>query len=183
MCKIAGMRTTTCGEFNPGGFKRVWLIASDNFHKGRKGWPCRSDVVAGVITATPVWNPSLTEPAEFAEFEVADNSCKVVCNVKGRSGAQSWDQAIEARIFGMYPEQIAALNKLMNTGVVIVAEDNDGRRFVLGNSVNALEPEIGFDSGMKGTDERGWTLKYKGDGYGLPATPISDLILLPGIPA
>lgn len=177
------MRTTACGEFNPGGFKRVWLIASDSFAKTRKGWPTRLDVTNGKITVAPVWEAGMTPAPEFAEFEVADNSCKVLCNVKGRKGAQSWDQSIEAKLFGAYPEQIHALNLLMNTGVVAVAEDNEGQRFVLGNSVNALEPEIGFDSGVKGTDERGFNFKYKGDGYGLPATPIDDAIVLPGIPA
>ena len=164
----------------------MWLIADDAFKKARVAWPSREHTkVNGVLSGTIVFAPVFTTEyaPEFVEFEVADNSCKVVCNAKGRKGSQSWDQSIEARIFGASPEQMKAVAKLMNTGVVIVAEDNEGQRFILGNSVNPLEPEIGFDSGMKGTDERGFTFKYKGDGYGLPATPISDSILLPGIPA
>ena len=83
MCQIAGMRTTRCGEFNPGGYKRVWLIADDAFKKARVAWPSREHTkVNGVLSGTIVFAPVFTTEyaPEFVEFEVADNSCKVVCN-------------------------------------------------------------------------------------------------------
>jgi len=176
---LASIPRTKQQTLNPGGGRRLFLMATDNF--GAE-WPKKADIVDGEITAAPTLVTGPPSPT-FVEVQVSDNSLKLDGALKGPTGYQSWEQALEVKIAGYTKEQCAAIEKLINTEIVAVSVLNDGTRTVSGTSFSGLQFEIMHTTGAKGSDRREWTLKAKQDGYMHNYMPLADTVTIPGVAA
>lgn len=179
---LAPIPRTQQGEPNPGGVQRLYLIGTDQV-VGE--WPKRSLIVNGELATAPTLvTAGQGQPATtFVEVEISDNSAKLDDGLKGPTGYQSWEQALELKIAGFSKEQCAAIEKLLNSEVIAVARLNDGQRVVLGSSYMGLQFEITHTTGAKGSDRREWTLKAKQDGYMFGYVPLATTVTLPGVAA
>ncbi|MCX6216556.1 hypothetical protein [Spirosoma sp.] len=176
---LASIPRTKQQTINPGGGRKLFLMATDNF---AEEWPKKADIVDGEITAAPSFVTGGTAPV-FVEVQVSDNSLKQDGALKGASGYQSWEQSLEVKIAGFTKEQCDAIEKLINTEVVAVCILNDGVRTVSGTSLLGLQFEITHTTGAKGSDRREWTLKAKQDGFMHNYMPIADTVTIPGVAA
>lgn len=167
---LAPIRTTTAGTPNPGGGRKLWIIAKDQFESD---WG--HEAVAGEITA----QPDLAANAVFVELEVADNSLKLDQSLKGAVGYQAFETAFEVKIAGDYKEQTAAVEKLINTEVVAVIQLNDLQRKSVGSTIFPLTFEITHTTGARGNDQRGWTFKAKQDGLPKPSYFLKSDVVIP----
>ncbi len=170
-CVLAALKTTACGEANPGGGFKVWVIAKDQFVGN---WGHIGLGVATIMTA-----PTLADGAGFVELEVADNSLKLDQSMKGAVGYQSFETSFEVKVAGDFDHQTLAVRKLLNTEVVAVIQLNDLQRKSVGSTIFPLTFEISHTTGAKGSDQRGWTLKAKQDGLPLPCFFIDKDVVLP----
>ena len=176
---LAAIPRTKQQTINPGGGRRLFLIATDNF---AAEWPKKSEIVEGEITEAPTLLAGPPAPT-FVEVQVSDNSLKLDGALKGATGYQSWEQSLEVKIAGYTKEQCAAIEKLINTEVVAVSILNDGVRTVSGTSFLGLQFEVTHTTGAKGSDRREWTLKAKNDGYMHNYLPLAEEITIPGVAA
>lgn len=167
---LAGIKTTAAGTPNPGGGRKLWIIAKDQFF-GDWG----NIDVAGEITAAPTLAPN----AGFVELEVADNSLKLDQSLKGAVGYQAFETSFEVKIAGDYKEQTVAVSKLINTEVVAIIQLNDLQRKTVGSTIFPLTFEISHTTGAKGNDQRGWTFKAKQDGLPKPSYFLATAVVLP----
>ncbi len=171
---LAHIRTTSAGTPNPGGGRKLWIIAKDQF---TADWG--HIAVAGEITAAP----TLAAQAGFVELEVADNSLKLDQALKGSAGYQAFETAFEVKIAGDYKEQTVAVEKLINTEVIAVIELNDLQRKTVGSTIFPLTFEITHTTGAKGSDQRGWTFKAKQDGLPKPSFFLKSDVVIPVLAA
>lgn len=176
---LAAIPRTPQQTINPGGARRLFLIATDQF---AAEYPKRSLITDGQITAAPTFITGTPAPA-FVEVQVSDNSLKLDGSLKGSTGYQSWEQSLEVKIAGYTKEQCAAIDKLINTEVVAAVVMNDGQRVIAGSSFMGLQFEVMHTTGAKGSDRREWTLKAKQDGYMFNYMPVADSIAIPGVSA
>lgn len=167
---LAGIKTTASGTPNPGGGRKVWIIAKNQF---TSDWGHVD--VAGEITAVP----ALVALAGWVELEVADNSLKLDQALKGAAGYQAFETGFELKIAGDYKEQTVAVTKLINTEVVAVIQLNDLQRKTVGSTIFPLTFEISHTTGAKGNDQRGWSLKAKQDGLPKPCFFLATNLVLP----
>lgn len=167
---LANLKTTPSGSVNPGGGRKVWIIAKDQF---LNDWGHVD--VDGEITVAP----NLLDGAKFVEMEVADNSLKLDQALKGTTGYQAFETSFELKVAGDYKEQTVAVKKLINTEVVAVIQLNDLQRKSVGSTIFPLTFEISHTTGAKGNDQRGWTLKAKQDGLPSPSYFLASDIVLP----
>ncbi|MGM9508591.1 hypothetical protein ACS5NO_12720 [Larkinella sp. GY13] len=180
---LAALKKPKQGVANPGGGRRLFLAPIDMI---TTDWPTLETIVDGELATAPTMSAAVVGPpavaaGTFVEVQVSDNSLKIDHNMKGASGYQSWEHAIEVKIAGYSKEQCAAIEKLLNQEVVAVATLNDGQRQVVGASFSGLQFEITHTSGAKGSDRREWTLKAKQDGYMFGCPILADTVTLPGI--
>ncbi|MVM36124.1 hypothetical protein GO755_39295 [Spirosoma sp. HMF4905] len=174
---LAALNRTPQQTVNPGGGRRLFLIPTDQI---TGEWPKRADITAGELTVVPtlVTGPPV---GTFVEVQVSDNSLKVDEALKGPTGYQSWEQSLEVKVAGYTKDQVAAVEKLINTEVVAVAILNDGQRVVLGTSLSGLQFEVTHTSGAKGGDRREWTMKAKNDGYMFGYIPLGNALAIAGV--
>ena len=174
---LAALNRTPQQTVNPGGGRRLFLIPTDQF---TAEWPKRADILAGECTVVPalVVGPPV---GTFVEVQVSDNSLKVDEALKGPTGYQSWEQSMEVKVAGYTKDQVAAVEKLINTEVVAVVILTDGLRVVLGTSLMGLQFEVTHTSGAKGSDRREWTMKAKNDGYMFGYVPLGAALAIPGV--
>ncbi|GAB3790147.1 hypothetical protein GCM10028818_59840 [Spirosoma horti] len=177
---LAAIPRTKQQTINPGGGRRLFLIATDNFSAE---WPKKTEIVEGEITVAPtlVAAPANSPATAFIEVQVSDNSLKLDGALKGATGYQSWEQSLEVKIAGYNKEQCAAIEKLINTEVVAASILNDGVITISGTSFLGLQFEVTHTTGAKGSDRREWTLKAKNDGYMHNYMPLKDDVTLPGV--
>lgn len=176
-CVLVGIKRTACQTANPGGGRRLFLIAADQI-EGE--WPKRSLITEGELTAAPTMKTGGTAPT-FVEVEVSDNSLKLDQGLKGAVGYQSYEQSLEVKVAGYGKGQVAAIEKLLNTEIVAAALLNDGQLAIVGTSINGLQFEITHTTGAKGGDRREWTMKAKQDGYMHGYLPLASTVTLPGV--
>lgn len=167
---LAPIRTTAAGTPNPGGGRKLWLIAKDQFDAD---WG--HEAVEGEITA----QPDLVANSVFVELEVADNSLKLDQSLKGPVGYQAFETAFEVKVAGDYKAQTVAVEKLINTEVVAVIQLNDLQRKSVGSTIFPLTFEISHTTGAKGSDQRGWTFKAKQDGLPKPSYFLKSDVVIP----
>jgi hypothetical protein len=170
MCVLSHLKKTTCGLGNPGGGRNVWIAPVDAFVGD---WGHIEDE-NGVVSVAPV----MVTGYKWVELEVSEKSLKLLQNLKGSAGYQSWETTFELKVAGMSPEQRLAVEKLVNTEVVAVVRMNDLQKVIVGNTIFALEFEITHDSGAKGSDQRGYTLKAKNDGLSKSCPFLDESIIL-----
>ncbi|MGF7217495.1 hypothetical protein GGR92_003669 [Spirosoma lacussanchae] len=179
LATLAAIPRTKQQETNPGGGRRLFLMATDNI---TSEWPKLEEIVDGELGVVPTFVTGGTAPT-FVEVAVSDNSLKIDEALKGATGYQSWEQSLEVKVAGYTKEQVAAIGKLINTEVVAVVILTDGQRVVLGSSFLGLQFEVMHTTGAKGGDRREWSLKAKQDGYQFGYTPLADSVVIPGLPA
>lgn len=167
---LAGIKTTQAGTPNPGGGRKLWVIAKDQFEEDWGHLAVEGEIALG---------PELVALAGFVEFEVADNSLKLDQALKGAVGYQAFETAFEVKVAGDYKAQTAAVEKLINTEVVAVIQLNDLQRKSVGSTIFPLTFEINHTTGAKGNDQRGWTFKAKQDGLPKPSYFLKSDIVLP----
>ncbi|GAB4047112.1 hypothetical protein [Spirosoma litoris] len=177
MATLAAIPRTPQQTVNPGGGRRLFLIATDQI---TGEWPKRADILGGEVTTAPTLVTG-TPAATFIEVSISDNSLKLDEALKGATGYQSWEQGLELKVAGYTKEQVAAIEKLLNTDVVAVVILTDGVRVVLGTSLMGLQFEITHTTGAKGGDRREWTLKAKNDGYQFGYVPLGAALAIPGV--
>ncbi len=171
MCVLAHLKKTKCGDANPGGGRNVWIAPLDAFEGD---WGMEENA-AGLVDTTPTMKAGYS----FVELEVSEKSLKLLQNLKGGAGYQSWDISFELKVAGMSPEQRNAVEKVVNTEVVAIVRMNDLQRVIVGNTIFPLEFEITHDSGAKGSDQRGYTLKAKNDGLSKSCPFLAESVVLP----
>ena len=176
---LAAIPRTPQQTLNPGGARKLFLMPTDNF---AAEWPKRVDIVGGEVTGVPTLVAGPPAPT-FIEVQVSDNSLKMDGALKGATGYQSWEQSLEVKIAGYTKEQVAAIEKIINTEVVAIAILNDGTRVVAGNSLLGLQFEVMHTTGAKGSDRREWTLKAKQDGFMSNYLPLATAVVIPGLSA
>jgi hypothetical protein len=167
---LAALKTTEEGTPNPGGGRKVWIAAKTQF---ASDWGHES--VEGEIVVAP----PMVANNKFVEIEVADNSLKFDQNLKGAAGYQSIEGSFEVKLAGDYKAQTLAVEKLINTEVVAVFQENDLQRKVIGSTIFPLTFEISHTTGAKGSDPRGWTLKAKQDGLPKFSNFLATTVVIP----
>ncbi len=170
MCVLTHLKKTGCGTANPGGGRNVWIAPLDGFVGD---WGHIEDAT-GKVVADPVMKAGY----KWVELEVSEKSLKLMQNLKGGAGYQSWETAFELKVAGMSPEQRLAVESFVNTEVVAVVRMNDLQKVIVGNTIFPLEFEIAHDSGAKGSDPRGYTLKAKNDGLSKSCPFLADSVVL-----
>ncbi|WP_460944503.1 hypothetical protein [Spirosoma daeguense] len=175
---LATIERTAQQTTNPGGGRRLFLLATDNI---TGEWPKLADVTEGELTTAPTLVTGGTAPT-FIELQVSDNSLKLDGALKGAVGYQSWEQSLDVKVAGFSKKQVNAISKLINTECVAVSILSDGQRVVVGSSFVGLQFEITHTTGAKGGDRREWTLKAKQDGFMHSYLPIASTVVLPGVP-
>ncbi|OJW76339.1 hypothetical protein [Spirosoma sp. 48-14] len=177
LATLAAIPRTAQQLANPGGGRRLFLMPTDQF---TAEWPKRADIVGGESAVAPTLATGIPVPT-FVEVQVSDNSLKIDQALKGATGYQSWEQSLDVKIAGYNKEQVAAIDKLLNTECVAVVILTDGKRVVVGSSFLGIQFEITHTSGAKGSDRREWTLKAKQDGYMFGYVPLADSVTIPGV--
>ncbi|WP_020603121.1 hypothetical protein [Spirosoma spitsbergense] len=177
LATLAAIPRTPQQTVNPGGGRKLFLCPTDQF---TAEWPKRADILAGELAVAPamVVGPPV---GTFTEVQVSDNSLKADEALKGSTGYQSWEQMLEVKVAGFNKDQVAAIEKLINTEVVAVVILTDGQRIVLGTTLMGLQFEVVHTTGAKGGDRREWTLKAKNDGYMFGYVPIGAALAIPGV--
>lgn len=176
---LAAIPKTAQGAPNPGGIRKIFLIATDQI---TGEWPKRSLIEEGELDTAPTLASGTPSPT-FVEAAISDNSGKADSSLKGAVGYQSWEHGLELKIAGFTKVQCAAIEKLLNTEVIAVCLLNDGTRVVYGSSYTGLNFEIMHTTGAKGSDRKEWTCKAKQDGYMHGGVILADSVTLPGVAA
>lgn len=171
MCVLSNLRRNTCGVANPGGGRNVWIAPIDAF---TADWGHIEDALTGKVTVAP----PMAAGMKWVELEVSEKSLKLDQMLKGAAGYQAWETSFELKVAGMTPEQRLAIEKLVNTEVVAIVRMNDMQRVVVGNTIFPLEFEVTHNSGAKGSDQRGYTLKAKNDGLSKSCPFLADTVTI-----
>ena len=149
-----GITSPTCAEkFGAGGLRKVFFgnlsrIAS------------YTNVTDGVITALTMTDP-ITDKFYVFDFE-EDTANYIETSVRGKSGTffrQEFNCVIQTRTTASR----AAIKELIVSELVTIVEDNNGKKWLLGekNGLRSPEGEGGeiLNSGLKGDDASGYQLK------------------------
>jgi hypothetical protein len=166
------------GRPNPGGISRVFISSSRNFSAQ---WPMINQMDDSLnITVTP----PMIAGAKWAEYLFPHNTATASSDSSGESSFQSYKHTAEFMMAGYDATVRAELKKMINTGLIIIMEMQDGTFVVIGNTKNPIFLKNSFGLGKKGSDKRGNTLKGDIDGMmsELPVLPdalVASLAILP----
>lgn len=171
---FAPIRRRLRQEDNLGGIVKLWIISEQDF---TDNWPKKADVLAGYVTV----EPPLIMLRLFAELVFDVDSAMIKNNRKGEIGYQNYDIEGGAKLSGVSMEQFAALALTTNCGAVILAEDAEGRRWILGTQRRPLTIEYDANWGAKADDKKQIDIKFKGSGYSFAIPELNKATVIPVI--
>lgn len=172
--KFKNLSYVARGVSNLGGIARMVAFAESDFTAGT-GWPLRSDIVAGEVTAVPPLKVAIVG----AELSFDHGTGRAKSSKKGKLGYQNHDHEVEAKFAGVSKEQADAADAFFNEGGVIVCYYKNGTRRVFGASWNPLVVEESDDSGAKGGDMNSISFKAKAEDLNFHAPFLAVAVVLP----
>jgi hypothetical protein len=159
-------------EDNLGGIVKILIVSEEDF---TDNWPKKADVTAGEVTLAP----PLVTGKSFANMVFDVDSSMIKINRKGELGYQNYGIEGGAKLSGVSKEQFTALGFTTNCGAVVIAEDAEGRKWVLGTRRRPLTIEYDSNWGTKADDKKQIDIKFKGDGYAFAVPELATATVIP----
>ncbi|TAF02278.1 MAG: hypothetical protein EAZ80_01660 [Runella slithyformis] len=162
---------------NPGGIRRVLVLCSRFI---AAPWPTPAALNAdNEVTAAPTYVEPLT--TKWAEYMFPDGTASVASDGGGDPGYESFKHMVEIAMAGFSKEVRKEIRKHLNAGSVWIFELKDGKYVVAGSSDDPIFVKPSFNSGKKGNDKRGYTMKGEVDGITWDL-PVLTSALVTGLP-
>ncbi|RAI75998.1 hypothetical protein HMF3257_20780 [Spirosoma telluris] len=136
-------------------------------------WPKPADIVTGEIAT----GPTMVATAKIATYQFPDGTFSLQDAQDGEPGFQSYKHTAGFMLAGFSKTITAELAKHLNSGSLIIGEMNDGQYSLVGATDNPLYIKAAFNSGAKGSDKRGYTLKAEQDGFMWGVLPIKSTVV------
>jgi hypothetical protein len=151
-----------------GNYAWIGVILAKNF---ATEYPTVADITAGEITGSPVVRLGAKK---FAKIEIPQNAAGFESEDNGPSaGHNNIDHIMKVKWAGMKKEAQVALGRFKNAPCVFIVPGADGQNYLVGSSVNGIILRAKGNSGMVGTDERGFNLEGRSSGHRDHPLPLS----------
>lgn len=160
------------GESNLGGVVLFLVFSTLDL---TRDWPAAEDITDGKVTTPPPLKTgkvpaTITPDLDSGSFKHSR---------KGALGYQVHSVEGGAKHAGISTEQYAAAEATFNTGGMVIAQDMEGKRFILGNRTRPLNFEYDSQTGAKVGDDKQIDLKFKGEGYAHAPYELEESVVIP----